>query len=306
MEKHAAFVALISILVNYTLLSFSIDCSIYIDNEDSFRICRIFQNATISSTYSSIWMANNHDETNKIDICDWDSSQTYIKCDYVFNFDTSVTDKRLISIDLSFDGGILHLDPPTNYPWPRFLQYIDLSGSSNLEGTWHNFSSLPNIVYHLDLSDMSNLIGHLDFSSLPRELDTLIYDYTKLYPYYNDLSQLPPNLTYWSAQSSVTFSSDNTFDWDNLPKDLAYLDINDIGLTGTVNLTNLPNSLYYVDGGYNDFDSIVMPIAESRNVHDSLGMSRVDIFRIMLNFCFGFFFLIFIIRYMYTIHNVNL
>ena len=248
-------------------LSHGIDCLIYSGYEDSYRICRIFENATISDSYSSIWMP-----TTDLDICDWDSSQIYLECDYVLDFDSSVTDKRLITLDLEFDGGLLHLDPATDYPWPRFLQYIDLSGSNNLEGTWHNFSSLPDYVYYFDVSEMTNLIGNLNISSLPRDMEYLDYHDTNLYVSYSDLSGIPPNLSEWRAYETNTYSGDNTFDWENLPRQLTLLNINTIGLRGTINLTNIPNNLCVINGDDNDFDALILPSPESGYFQDTLGM----------------------------------
>ena len=61
----------------------AVNCSIYASNEDSYRICRIFVDANITQTQSSIWMNENHGDTEKVDICEWDSSEMYIECDQV-------------------------------------------------------------------------------------------------------------------------------------------------------------------------------------------------------------------------------
>ena len=133
MNRFTCWVLIATLKVN-TWLCEAISCSIYASNEDSYRICRIFVDANITETYSSIWMNDSHADTNNVDICEWDQSQNYIECDYVFHFDSSVTDRRLIKLDLSFSAGELHLDPADDYPWPRFLQYIDLYGSDTLHG----------------------------------------------------------------------------------------------------------------------------------------------------------------------------
>ena len=263
---------LIAALQVNTWMSEAVNCSIYASNEDSYRICRIFVDANITSTHSSIWMNDSHSGTEKIDICEWDSSQIHIECAYVFQFDSSVTDRRLVKLDLSFSDGELHLDPAEDYPWPRFLQYIDLQGSDTLHGVWQNFSNLPNVLNYFRVSDMAELVGNLDFSTLPWSLQYLYYDDTNLYARYNDLSGLPPNLTIWDASGSGLHLGEKTFDWENLPNDLEYIKIEEMDLVGTVNLTNLPPRLYYIDGDYNNFDNIILPSIESGIVHSSLGM----------------------------------
>ena len=270
--NHLTFWVFIATIKVNTWMCGAVNCSIYASNEDSYRICRIFVDATVIDTRSSIWMNDSHAGTEKIDICEWDSSQKYIECDFVYHFDSGVTDKRLVKLDLSFSDGELHLDPAEDFPWPRFLQYIDLQDSDTIYGLWQNFSSLPTVLNYFRVSDMAELVGNLDFSILPRTLQYLYYDDTSLYAYYNDLSGLPQNLTIWDATRSNLYLGDKTLDWEHLPNDLEYMKIEDLGLIGTVNLTNLPPRLYYIEADLNNFDEIVLPSVESGIVHPSLGM----------------------------------
>ena len=223
----------------------STDCSIYASNDDTYRICKIFANATIGSTYQDSWM-----RTDEVNICNWGLSTSYIECGTVS--DTSIEEPRLIKIDVEFDSGSLNLNPPDQYPWPEFIEYINLANSYYVDGFWSNFSNLPDTVYYLNFGNMYNLGGVIQWDTLPRELEYFYLYFTDLHADYSNLTQMPQTLYGFSAYN--TESTSDTFDWLHLPRDLGWIDIDEVKFSGVINFTSLPDDLTFIDVGYCDFD----------------------------------------------------
>ena len=246
------------------------NCSNYQSHEDTYRLCKIFGNATIESTYSSFWMKNDSSP------CNWGANTNYLECKHI----SSINETRIIKLDVEFDYGNINLSPASNYPWPEYMEYIDLSGTntdrSYVQGIWSDYSNLPQTVYHLGLAYCSFIDGTLNFSSLPQNLDTLITEASRIDVYFNDTSLIPRNLTTLNAYSISNTIEEHLFDWQHLPETLEYLRVA-MHLIGPMNLTKLPDSLYWLRMNDNSFDSLILPNPTLKPQNSSSNLQRLHL-----------------------------
>ena len=143
-----------------TLMPTLTKCDNFLNDEDTYRICKIFEDSVTYSTNN--WFLN---ETISSNICNWTDKPTQVECDYI----RSIGETRLIGLSVSFYSGSANF----SNAWPEYMEWIDISGTIFLTSNWYNFSSLPNSVYSITLSG-SGISGYLDSSNintLPRSLE---------------------------------------------------------------------------------------------------------------------------------------
>ena len=285
----------LALILIFTIVEaiYCLNCNSFIENEDTYRICQIFQDATISSTYSSFWMM---ETTTNASICEWGASTSYIECRNITI--NGINETRLVKLNVQFSSGIAHFEPADEYPWPRYMEYIRLPFSS-LQATWTNFSNLPDSVYSLVLSFIYDLNGtDIIWTTLPRSLEDFYIYNTKLSANYSNLTGMQQRLTNLKSLAvSSTKSTGNTFDFEHLPSTLVYLAIERVdNLSGIVNLTSLPPNLTSITAGYNNFNEIILPDAGLRSatnpghVHlEKINFQGNPIYQNLTNMNFSYF-----------------